>query len=418
MVHDVHQPGIVHFTEPKKVLLYNCNHPQQKTITDAILSDLIINCNMPLSIIEHPSFQHFLSVMDSKYDPVSRRTITSKLESVTMDRQRKLKEDLAKAEHVSVTVDIWSDRRMRGFLGVTAHWFDIKDDLQLKSQLLACNRFKGSHTGERICEEFEQICDEYEIKSKIDHIVCDNAANMKKAFSTCFPEQDQEEENDDDVEEDLWNDLTEEEQERVLYTLSAETQTRLQCFAHTLQLVIGDGLHNTRIILAALAKATRLSSLLHTSTSFKEKFEREFGQRGVPASVTTRWNSTLRQLKAVLICDHLKLSAVLEEAGHREMVFTQREWNQIKELVDVLQPFGEATDLTQGEKMVTISAVVPCVLSLNHHLESLKGRAQFLGGLIRSLQESLQKRFKGNFPPHPPPRPPLVTSFQNQHLKC
>ncbi|KAI4830100.1 hypothetical protein KUCAC02_001753 [Chaenocephalus aceratus] len=141
--------------------------------------------------------------------------------------------NLEKADNVSVTVDIWSDRRMRGFLGVTAHWIDLNNDnLQMRSQLLACNRFKGSHTGERICEEFEQICEQYQIKKKVDHIICDNAANMKKAFTTCFPEQEDEEDDLDDS--DIWNDLTVEEQERVEHSLSAKTQTRLQCFAHTL----------------------------------------------------------------------------------------------------------------------------------------------------------------------------------------
>ncbi|XP_073474304.1 zinc finger BED domain-containing protein 4-like [Aquarana catesbeiana] len=351
---------------------------------------------MPLSIIEHQSFRRFLSIVDNKYSPVSRRTITGKLDNLVADRKMKLKNELEVVDHLSVTVDIWSDRRMRGFLGVTVHWINIEDDrLQLKSQLLACNRFKGPHTGERICEEFEHICEEYKIKKKVDHIICDNAANMKKAFTTCFPGQLEE---DDDLDDsDIWNDLSVEEQEMFDNYLSAKTQTRLQCFAHTLQLVIGDGLKETKLVNAALAKASRLSSLLHTSTSFKEKFEEEFGQRGIPASVTTRWNSTLRQLKSVVSCDQLKLTRMLEDGGHKETVFTAREWNQIKELVDVLQPFGEATDLSQGEKLVTISAVVPCILSLNHHLENHKESVRYLGGLIRSLQESLQRRFEGIF---------------------
>lgn len=34
----------------------------------------------------------------------------------------------------------------------------------------------------------------------------------------------------------------------------------------------------------------------------------------------------------------------------------------------LLFPFAEATDLTEGEKMVTVSMVVPTVLDLNTHL--------------------------------------------------
>ena len=148
----------------------------------------------------------------------------------------------------------------------------------------------------------------------------------------------------------------------------------------------------------ALSKLSKLSSLLHTSPSFKDVLDGEFGEeKGIPAAVNTRWNLTLRQVQAVLKFEHLKLCNILEKSGHKELCFTGREWNMLKELVEVLKPFGEATDLTQGEKVVTISVVVPCVLSLNHHLEKLKTRVQFLHGLVQSLQTSLTRKFLGIF---------------------
>lgn len=67
---------------------------------------------------------------------------------------------------------------------------------------------------------------------------------MKKAFSTCFPGQGDGEDDLDDS--DIWNDLIVEEQEMVEKSFSTKSQTRLQCFAHTLQLVIGDGLKETK----------------------------------------------------------------------------------------------------------------------------------------------------------------------------
>ncbi|KAJ4926019.1 hypothetical protein JOQ06_008204 [Pogonophryne albipinna] len=289
---------------------------------------------------------------------------------------------------------------MRGFLGVTAHYFEKDEErIELKSNLLACDRFKGSHTAERICEQFEAVCDEYSIKNKIDYIISDNAANMRKAFTVCFPteQEDEDVDEEDDLDDpELWHDLSLEDQETVDAALAKKQ--RLQCFAHTLQLVVGDGLKETKGTTSSLAKLSKLSSLLHTSTTFKDVFDAEFGeQRGIPAAVTTRWNSTLRQVKAVLRCEHPKLCRVLEKAGHKELLFTAREWNVLKELVDIMNPFGEATDLTQGEKIVTISSVVPSVLSLNHHLEKLKPQVRFLSSLVRSLQVSLKKRFGGIF---------------------
>uniref|UniRef100_A0A669D263 HAT C-terminal dimerisation domain-containing protein n=1 Tax=Oreochromis niloticus TaxID=8128 RepID=A0A669D263_ORENI len=379
---------------------YSMTHPQQKAITNALLSDLIISCNLPLSIVENKNFRHFLTVVDRKYSPVCRRTIISKTENLAAEKRSMLKTQLSETDHVSVTVDIWLDRRMRGFLGITVHWIQKETErMQLKSKLLAFDSFKGLHTGERICEKFEAICDEYNIKDKLNYIISDNAANMRKAFTVCFPTE-QGEEHDDDGDHlddpELWHNLTLEDQETVGAAMP-KTQ-RLQCFAHTLQLVVKDGLSETKVASPSLSKLSKLSSLLHTSTTFKDVFEAEFGeQKAIPAAVITRWNSTLRQVKAVLQCEHLKLCAVLEMAGHKELLFTTQEWNLLKEMVDILKPFGEATDLTQGEKIVTISAVVPSVLFLNHHLEKLKPQVRFLNGLVRSLQASLNKRFLGIF---------------------
>lgn len=74
---------------------------------------------------------------------------------------------------------------------------------------MACNHFKGSHTAERICKQFEAICDEYDIKDKLDYI-SDNAANMRKAFTVCFPTEDEDGKPLDDPQ--LWHDLTQKDQ--------------------------------------------------------------------------------------------------------------------------------------------------------------------------------------------------------------
>ena len=211
---------------------YSSTHPQQKALTNAILSDLVIDCNLPLSIIEHPSFRHFMKVADSKYNPVCRRTLTSKTENTTAERRSKLRTQLSNIEHVSVTVDIWSDRRIRGYLGVTVHYMEKDaEGLKLRSNLLACDRFKGSHTAERICEQFEAICDDYDIKDKVDYIISDNAANMRKAFTVCFPTEHEDEVYDDDHIDDpeLWNDLSLEDQQTVDAAMAKKTALAVFC---------------------------------------------------------------------------------------------------------------------------------------------------------------------------------------------
>ncbi|KAJ7341173.1 hypothetical protein JRQ81_004982 [Phrynocephalus forsythii] len=163
---------------------YGQSHPKQKRTVRSVVNDLIVGCSLPLSLVERPQFRRFCEVLDP-----SSRVMTKADVTMEIDRQyAKVKEEvialLAKVEAVAVTLDIWSDRRMRGFLGVTAHTIL---DFELKTRLLACHRFLGQHTSENIFNVFENICTSFRVKEKIFYIVTDNASNMLKAFTTEFP---------------------------------------------------------------------------------------------------------------------------------------------------------------------------------------------------------------------------------------
>ena len=67
------------------------------------------------------------------------------------------------------------------------------------------------------------------------------------------------------------------------------------------------------------------------------------------------------------------------------------------ELVDILDPFDQASNLTQVEKVVTLSAALPCVLTLNYHLQSILSTSRHLVSLVKALQRSLKRRFQGLF---------------------
>ena len=388
------QSSIDSFFQGSAVQVYHQGPPRQKAITESIIQDLIISCNLPLSLIEQPSFKNFMAVVDEKYCPVSRATITRSLTERAAEKEAKIKAQLEKADTVSVTVDIWTDRVMRGFLGITAHYMEQNGTTpSLQSVLLGCERFTGSHTGDRISEKFDEICEKFNVKHKLQYIISDNAANMKKAFTVCFPSAQSQ---DDELENsELWEDVNEENQQDVETIQSSCRQKRLQCFAHTLQLVVRDGLKETKVLNSAMAKVTKFCSLLHSTCGMKEAFEEHYGgNRSIPSAVATRWNSTLR---LVIGLDPQNLNSLLESQGHRGLCLSARECGQLQELVEVLAPFLQATDLTQGEKVVTLSAALPCVLSLNSHLTRMLTATRHLVGLVKALQMSIKRRFQGIF---------------------
>lgn len=393
---DVTQPTVASFIQ--NVQIYSLHSPRQQAINEAIIQDLIIGCCLPLSIVDNKHFRHFLEIMDCKYTPISRRTISEKRIPVLVSKVKQtILEKLETQSSVSLTADLWSDRRLRSFLGVTAHvCCKSKGTYALESYLLDCRRFTGRHSGERIACAFEEITEEYGIRQKMSYIITDNAANMKCAFKVQMPQQhsddsESEEENLDD--EHLWEDMNSEEDPELPWS----TGERLSCFAHSLQLVVNDGMKEVRSISLAIAKTTRFTTLLHSSSLFKDKFEVMFGAgKTVPAANTTRWNSTFKQVQALTALDHKALTEMCSK-DYENVVFSAREWNQLKELSAILAPFSEATDLTEGEKSVTISMVVPTVLDLNTHLLKMEETRTQCRPLVRALRESLMKRFSGIF---------------------
>ena len=196
------------------------------------------------------------------------------------------------------------------------------------------------------------------------YIITDNAANMRKAMTLTLQaiqspdERNGFEEVEDVADPEMWESVTEEDAAELNGTMSTQCRgERLSCFEHTLHLTLKDGLKESRCVAAALAKSCKVTSLLHTSATFKGAFEQAFGtDKSLPAAVSTRLNSTLRQVKAVIGLDLNELAAILEAHGHNSLVLSSWEY--------VLDPFLEATQLTEGEKVVTISFALPFVLSL------------------------------------------------------
>ena len=69
----------------------------------------------------------------------------------------------------------------------------------------------------------------------------------------------------------LWEDLHEEDSDSVQAVLITNSKQRLSCFAHSLQLVVGDGLKKLQGVGRAITKVGKISKLLHKSTVFKER---------------------------------------------------------------------------------------------------------------------------------------------------
>ena len=126
---------------------------------------------------------------------------------------------------MSFTTDIWSTAvNLHSLLSLTAHW--VNDSFERKFAVLNVRPFDGSHTGEYIAEIFDDMFRSWQInkEDQVHVVVHDNASNMVKAMS------------------------------------DAELPD-LGCFAHTLQLVVNDGVLSQRTVIDLIATVRKVVGL-------------------------------------------------------------------------------------------------------------------------------------------------------------
>jgi len=170
--------------------------------------------SQPFSIVEDSGFVSLLKEMEPRYTISSRKYVTETiLPRIMRGVTDEVKKELQCVEWYSFTTDIWSTEVSSDcLLSLTVHWLTKKFEAVLHAQPLP-----GRHTGGVLSREYHSMLTKWNIKPEQVHLIIrDNASNMVKAMS-------------DGGFEDLG------------------------CFAHTLQLVIHDGIFSQRAIKDSLA---------------------------------------------------------------------------------------------------------------------------------------------------------------------
>ena len=103
-----------------------------------------------------------MSLICPKWDHTTGRLLMPLLLKSQARMKEKVKAMLLTIRFVSLTVDLWTDRRLRSFIGITAHF--IGEKFSFQSLTLSCKPIKQtSHTGELIKNSLDETIIEYGI---------------------------------------------------------------------------------------------------------------------------------------------------------------------------------------------------------------------------------------------------------------
>ncbi|KAL4132413.1 hypothetical protein QTP88_009567 [Uroleucon formosanum] len=169
---------IINCKNKNKMIKYSQNQ------FDEDIVNYIIHAMAPLRTVDNHFFKNiFINsgvLKKNILNLISRRSLGRRIETRFEQNIEDVKITLEKVKYLCTTADVWSAKR--SFMGVTVHWID-EESFGRKTAILACRRFRGAHTYDRIADILHNIYYKYNLDvNKVIATITDNGSNMVKAF--------------------------------------------------------------------------------------------------------------------------------------------------------------------------------------------------------------------------------------------
>ena len=198
-----------------RICQWDINDDRAQCIHKQIGEIIALDCH-PLSLVEDEGFTRLLKELEPRYSLPSRRYITENVINLFEGLKAKVALAVSNVKHFSFTTDIWTTNVSNELLlSLTAHW--ITGTFERKAAMIHTKRIDGSHTGACIAEKISEMLRSWNISTDQVHVILrDNGSNMVRAMKEA-------------------------------------SLPSLGCFAHTLQLVVHDGVLSQRAVIDIVA---------------------------------------------------------------------------------------------------------------------------------------------------------------------
>ena len=313
---------------------------------------------MPLATVEKEGFKTFVNYIAPFYKIPNRKQITGKMEDKYRALSNNVKHIFSKMDDIVVTTDIWTDTvNNQSYLGLTSHFIDAE---KLKSIMIGVMDLDSRHTADNIRNWLDELLSLWEIrKESVVIVVANNAANIKKAVIDGFGEE-----------------------------------KYMPCFAHTLNLVPARIFEKDTVIASIITKVKEIVRYLKKSVVASDEL-RKLTEHRLIQSVSTRWRSAFDMLDRYLSLSDVTASILIKLAGDKVPVpLMGEELTTAKEMMKMLKPFKETTEIMSGEKYTTGSEAMPLIKNLKHALDSLDPTTTISKHFKKSLTGEFNRRFK------------------------
>jgi hAT family C-terminal dimerisation region len=329
-------------------------------LDDAII-EWIIDTQQPFEIVNNEKWRQMWKIALNRPCPInSHQTLRRRIEQEFSKCQLHMYEQLKNtAESISLSLDVWKAPNGKHILAVICHW--TTEDFEDRQLVIHFGHLKGSHTGENMAKEIQEVLKNFNLEQKLLAICGDNASNnptlcrhihrlLKQKF----------------VDSTKKLAIPGNEQRKLM--LFKGDESFIRCLAHVLNVVAKSmlkifkaGSHKeAKTIIqqmsidkrdtfrmdetpqSAIARLRLIVLWILASEQRVDKYM-EYASVSLDYDVDTRWNALLKMLE-IAIRERCAINRMCAECKPLEpLALTEAEWMFLGDIFQVMLPLYEKT---------------------------------------------------------------------------
>ncbi|XP_028249599.1 zinc finger BED domain-containing protein 4 [Parambassis ranga] len=339
------------------------HHPVAKKITKLIAEMLALDLQ-PSAMVENAGLNRLLEYLQPQYSLPPSSYFTS---TAIPDMYERVKDvvltHLKEAEGgvVHFTTSIWVSSQTREYLTLTAHWATYESSVRPQGQdfhcsaLLSVSQIDCDHDMHDIPKQLEYLWDSWITSS-----------GLKRGFTVT-------------------------DNNTIRNTLEDHGHTTLQCFGHTIDLIVSEAIKSQRMVQNLLSIARKICERVHRSAKAKEKLAElqrvhQLPENQLIQDVPSKWRTSFFMLER-LVEQKKAIDEMSIECNFREMISCDQ-WEVMLSVCNALKPF-EVACREMSNRTATLGQVIPLFHILSRKIDLLFDETVGIDNMLKSLKEAM-----------------------------
>nr|XP_061809437.1 zinc finger BED domain-containing protein 4-like [Nerophis lumbriciformis] len=339
---------------------------EHKKITKLIAEMLALDLQ-PSAMVENAGLSRLLEYFQPEYclPPSSYFTGTAipemyeKVRDVVLTH---LKE--AEGGVVHFTTSIWVSSQTKEYLTLTAHWATYESNVRPQGQDFHCSALLS----------VSQIdCDQnmHDIPKQLEYLWDSwiTSPGLKRGFTVT-------------------------DNATIRNNLEDHSQVTVQCFGHTIDLIVSEAIKSQRMVQNLLSIARKICERVHRSPKAKEKLvelqrDHQLPENQLIQDIPSKWRTSFLMLER-LVEQKKAIDELSIECNFREIISCDQ-WEVMQSVCNALKPFEVAYREIRN-RTATLGQVIPLIHILNRKIDLLFDETVGIDNMLISLKEATVSR--------------------------